>query len=110
MTWPDRIMNIAFVLLIVALPLMMALLIVLPGRFRMERRARGLLAEHPQAERTSVYLAFRSGWAPGKQREMDARFEEMRNSGWTFLRAIEANPFRTLLSWGGGVTLQFIRV
>lgn len=81
----------------------------LPTRVRMERRARKLLSQHPQAERTSVYLPFRSSWESGKQ-EMEAKISEMQSSGWTFLRAHEASPLRTLLSWGGGVTLQFIRV
>jgi hypothetical protein len=103
-------MNIPLILVFVALPFVIVLLIALPKRVRMERRARELLAQHPQAERTSVYLAFRSSWATGKQREMDAKISEMRSSGWTFLRAHEASPLRTLLSRGGGVTLQFIRV
>ena len=41
-------------------------------------------------------------------REMDAKIAEMRSSGWTFLRAHEASPWRTIRSWGGGVTLQFL--
>ena len=76
----------------------------------MERRARGILAQHPGAERISVYLAFRSGWWSGKGKEMDAKVAEMARAGWTFLRATEASPPRTIRSWGGGVTLHFIRV
>ena len=103
-------MNILLVLLFVALPFVIILMLALPKRVRMERRARELLSQHPQAERTSVYLAFHSGGASGKQREMEAKISEMQSSGWTFLRAHESSPLRTLLSWGGGVTLQFIRV
>jgi len=33
----------------------------------------------------------------------------MAKTGWTFLRASEANPLRTLQSPGGGLTLHFIR-
>ena len=102
-------MNILLILFLGALPIVIAFLIVLPQRIRMERRARQLLAQHPLAEQTSVYLAFGSGLAKGKRREMDAKIAEMRSAGWTFLRAHEANPLRTIRSWGGGVTLQFIR-
>ena len=55
-------------------------------RVRMERRARALLAQHPSAEQTSVYLPFGSAWAGGKRREMEAKIAEMQASGWTFLR------------------------
>jgi hypothetical protein len=40
---------------------------------------------------------------------MDAKIAEMASSGWTFLRAAEASPLRTIRSWGGGLTLHFIR-
>jgi len=76
----------------------------------MERRVCALLAEYPQAERTSVYLTFRSGWAEGKRKEMDAKIAEMASIGWTFLRATAASPLRTLRSWGGGLDLHFIRI
>ena len=82
---------------------------VLLPRLRMERRARALLALHPGAERTSVYLRLRSTFAPQKQREIDIKVAEMQLKGWTFLRAREANPLRTICSWGGGLTLDFIR-
>lgn len=89
--------------------IVLALMMVLPRRIQMERRAGALLAQHPDAERTSVYLAFRSGWRTAKQRDMDARIAEMASAGWTFLRAAEASPLRTMRSWGGGLTLHFIR-
>jgi hypothetical protein len=56
-----------------------------------------------------IYLEFSSGWT-GKRAEMDAKIAEMARAGWTFLRATEASPLRTLRSWGGGLTLHFIRV
>ena len=99
----------ALAFLLILLPMLVVVPCVLPPRLRMERRARALLAAHPDAERTSVYLAFRSSWAAGKRREMDVRIAAMAQSGWTFLRAREANPLRTMRSWGGGVTLQFLR-
>lgn len=78
-------------------------------RLRMERRARALLTQYPGAEQTSVYLKLHSTFAGGKQREIDAKVAEMQPQGWTFLRASEANPLRTLRSWGGGLNLHFIR-
>ena len=48
-------------------------------------------------------------FAPAKQREIDAKIAEMQPQGWTFLRAIEASPLRTIRSRGGGLTLHFIR-
>ena len=91
------------------LPFVMLVPFVLIPRMKMERRARALLSEYPRAERKSVYLAFHSGWAAGKGREMDAKIAELRDGGWTYLRATEASPLRTFRSWGGGVTLHFIR-
>jgi hypothetical protein len=76
----------------------------------MERRAKALLAEHPQAERMSVYVTFSSTFANDKEREMEAKIAEMKELGWTFLRATEASPLRTLRSWGGGVNLRLIRI
>lgn len=89
------------------LVLMLVALVVLPARVRMERRARRLLFAHPDAERKSVYLPFPS--VKGKRAAMEARIAEVESGGWTFLRATEASPLRTLRSWGGGLTLHFIR-
>ena len=83
--------------------------VVLRRRIPIERRARALLAQFPDAERTSVYLAFHSCWPSIKQQEMNAKIAEMTRAGWTFLRGREANPVKTIRSWGGGVMLQFIR-
>jgi hypothetical protein len=82
---------------------------VIVPRHRMERRARALLAQHPGAEQTSVYLALHSTWAWQKQQEIDAKIAEMNAQGWTLLRSMEASPLRTIRSWGGGLTLHFIR-
>jgi len=98
------------ILLMVVPVLVVVVFYVLVPRIRMERRARTLLAQHPGAEQTSVYLPFHSTFASGKRREMDAKIAEMRDSGWAFLRAVETSPLRTIRSWGGGLTLQFIRV
>jgi hypothetical protein len=82
---------------------------VIPARVRMNRRARSLLAGHPGAEQKSVYLELHSAWASRKQKEIDAKIAEMQPQGWAFLRASEASPLRTIRSWGGGLTLYFIR-
>ena len=92
-----------------AILLLVLAMVILPRRIRMERHARELLAQHPGAEQTSVYLKLHSTFAGAKQREIDTKIAEMQPQGWTFLRAAEASPLRTLRSWGGGVTLHFIR-
>ena len=103
-------MNYITVILLCAIPALFVFVIfVVVPRFRMERRAHALLAEHPSAEQTSVYLELHSAFARGKQREIDAKIAEMQSQGWTFLRAMEASPLRTLRSQGGGLTLHFIR-
>jgi hypothetical protein len=102
-------MNTAIIFLILIPAAVIVILQVALPRIRMERRARALLKQHPDAERTSVYLSFRSGWAGGKRRELDAKISEMSTAGWIFLRAVEASPVRTLFSWGGGLSLHFIR-
>ena len=83
--------------------------LVIAPRIRMERRASALLAQHPNAEQTSVYLELHSTWAWSKQREIDAKISEMQPQGWTFVRAAEASLSKTSRSWGGGLTLHFIR-
>lgn len=100
---------IALILLAAIPPLVVFVFGVAVPRFRMDRRARALLAAHPDAERTSVYLELHSMFAGGKQREIDAKIAEMQPQGWTYLRAMEASPLRTIRSRGGGLTLHFIR-
>jgi hypothetical protein len=102
-------MNYILILLMCAIPMFLLFVFVLVPRFQMERRASALLAQHPGAEQTSVYLELHSTFAGGKQREIDAKINEMQPQGWTFLRAAAASPLRTMFSWGGGLTLYFIR-
>ena len=102
-------MNYIPILLLCIIPVLLLIALVVIPRVRMERRARTLLAKHPAAEQTSVYLELHSTFAGGKQRAVDAKIAEMQPQGWIFLRAREVNPLRTLFSWGGGLTLQFIR-
>jgi hypothetical protein len=101
--------NAIIILLFVVPAILLFAFFVLVPRLRIERRASALLAEHPKAERTSVYLPLHSTWAWQKQREIDAKVAEMKAAGWIFLRGMEASPLRTICSWGGGLTLHFIR-
>jgi hypothetical protein len=102
-------MNYIATILLCAIPAILLFVFAVVPRFRMERRARALLAQHPEAGQTSVYLELHSTFAWDKQREIDAKIAEMQPQGWTFLRAMEASPLRTMRSWGGGLTLHFIR-
>jgi hypothetical protein len=78
-------------------------------RFRMERQARVLLGLHPGAPQTSIYLQLYSPFPWDKQREMDTKIAEMQQQGWTYLRASSAGFLQAMGSWGGGLTLHFIR-
>ena len=92
-------MNYITMILLCAIPaILLFMFYVGVPRFRMERRARALLAQHPGAEQTSVYLELHSTFTGGKQREIDAKIAEMQPLGWTFLRAMEASPLRTIFS------------
>jgi hypothetical protein len=99
------IMNYVAIILLCAISpfLLLGFAVIIP-RLRMERRGHSLLAQHPGAEQASIYLALHSTWAWSKQREIDAKIAEMQPQGWTFLRAMEASPLRTIRSWGGGLT------
>lgn len=82
--------------------------VVVP-RYRIWRRERALLAQHPGAELTSVYLVLHSTWAWGKRREIDAKIAEMKAQGWTCLRGVEVRPLRKIRSWDSDLTLHFFR-
>jgi len=102
-------MNYITIISLFAIPTYLVYVFIVVPRRQMEARASALLAEHPEAEQTSVYLKLRSTFARKKQREIDAKIAQMQPQGWTFLRATAASPRRTLFSWGGGLTLHFIR-
>ena len=78
-------------------------------RSRMERQARALLSQYPGAEQTSVYLQLYSPFPWDKQREMDTKKAEMQQQGWTFLRVGSPSWSDAMRSWGGALTLYFIR-
>jgi hypothetical protein len=96
-----------FIALQAVVVLVIVAVLVLPERLRLERPARQLLRAFPHAERKSVLLSFPS--VMGRRAVMGARIAEVETDGWNFLRATEASPWRTLRSWGGGLTLHFIR-
>ncbi len=97
-----------FIFFAATVAILLVIMIVLP-RIRMLRRANALLRDMPNHERTTIYVQF-SSWLPNrKQKEMDAKVAEMAKDGWVFLKAGEANPLKTMWSWGGGVNLYFIR-
>lgn len=85
-------------------------IINLPRRLRMERRAREILAQHPAAEQTSVYLQFHSIKWSEKRKAHETMIADMAAKGWTFLRASEAPLRTTSITWAGGVTMHFIRL
>ena len=84
--------------------------IILPRRLRIERRAREILAQHPDAEQTSLYLQFHSVKWSEKRKAHEAMVADMAAKGWTFLRASEAPLRTTSITWAGGVTMHFIRL
>jgi hypothetical protein len=101
--------RLVFMLAPLAIILVGLAAVILPPRIRMEQRARKLLAEHPGAEQTSVYLQFQSARWSEKQKAHDAMVADMAAKGWTFLRASEASP-RKSVTWAGGVNMHFIKI
>jgi hypothetical protein len=97
--WTVPLLAVAVFVLVRALPL----------RLRMERRAKDLLAQMPQHELRTVYLAFNSVWPRARESKIAAKISQEQQEGWTFLRASEASPLKTIRTWGGGVNLHFIR-
>ena len=93
-----------------AIILLVLAVVILPRRLRMERRAREILAQHPDAEQTSGYLQFHSVKWSEKRKAHEAMVADMAAKGWTFLRASEAPLRTTSITWAGGVTMHFIRI
>jgi hypothetical protein len=102
--------RLVFLLAPVAFLIVAFAILILPRRIRMERQARRLLAAHPGAEQTKVYLQFHSVSWSEKRKAHEAMVADMAAKGWTFLRASEASPLRTSITWAGGVNMHFIRV
>jgi hypothetical protein len=88
--------------------LIIGVFFVLIPRVRMARKAREILAQYPDAERTSVYIQYQSVTWKHKREVLEAKIAEMKADGWTFLRGTEA-PWGTPITWAGGETLHFVR-
>jgi len=65
-----------------------------------KRHVRALLAQHPGAEQTSVFLPSHPTIPRRRVREVFTKIAEMKPQGWTYLRGIRSQ---------GGMTLLFIR-
>ena len=73
------------------IPILIAgVFLVLIPRVRMARKAREILAQYPDAERTSVYIQYHSVTWKHKREVLEAKIAEMKTDGWTFLRGAEA--------------------
>ncbi len=88
---------------------LLAIVIFIVARVRMELRAQKLLEQIPNHEIKIMYVSFKSGFAPGKRLEMNAKIAEMEKEGWVYLKSREANPLKTIKSWGGGLNMYFVR-
>ena len=100
--------QILLTLLVLTPMLIFGVFYVLIPCVRMARKAREILAQYPDAERTSVYIQFQSVSWKHKREVLDGKIAEMKAAGWTFLRGTEA-PWRTPITWAGGETLHFVR-
>jgi hypothetical protein len=87
-------------------------LIVLAYPIKRERELRGrlLLERYPEAPRHSIILPLRTSFRGGKQREIDACIEQMRQRGLVLLDLGAVSPFISLRHWGGAVRLDFLEV
>ena len=76
--------------------------------FRPTVQVHDLLAKHPDAEQTSVFLLSRPiSWRIWQEpRAVCAKIDEMKKRGWTYLRSSRVLAGRLTLR---GVTLHFIR-
>jgi hypothetical protein len=95
--------------MMLAIFLIVGLLVVVIPRQRMQRRAAEILQTMTDPEETSCYLRFTSARPRKKRQEIEDRILEMSKEGWVFLKASEANPLRTLIAWGGGLEMRFVR-
>ena len=83
----DRIL---LTLLVLTPMLIFGVFYVLVPRVRLARKAREILAQYPDAERTSVYIQFQSVTWKHKREVVETKIAEMKAVGWTFLRGTEA--------------------
>lgn len=60
-----------------------------------------------KVDETEVFVSFPS--VNGRQSLIEEKKAEMARQGWTYLRLKEAPVRQTMRTWGGGLTLQFVR-
>lgn len=81
-----------------------------PSRRKQELRRRLQSERYPEATRHSTILPLQSSFRGGKQREIDACIERMRERGWVFLDLQAVSPLISLWHWGGAVRIEFLEV
>lgn len=81
-----------------------------PASRKRELRRRLFIARYPEATRQSTILPLQSSFREGKQREIDAHIEQMRNRGWVFLDLQAVSPLISFWHWGGAVRIEFLKV
>ena len=81
-----------------------------PASRKRELRRRLLSERYPEAPRHSTILPLQSSFRGGKQREIDACIERMRERGWVFLDLQAVSPLISLWHWGGAVRIEFLEV
>ncbi len=72
-------------------------------------RAESLMDDPAGFVEQQELLHFRRASPWGKQRELDALVVQREAEGWLYWKITAANPLRTIGSWGGGVTVHFVR-
>ena len=95
--------------MMLAIFLILALVLVLIPRLRMQKRAAEIVHAMSDPEETSCYLRFTSTRPRLKKQEIEDKISEMTKQGWVFLKLSEANPLKTIFAWGGGLQMHFVR-
>ena len=100
--------NSEYLLASIIMLLTLFLFIGIP-RIKMELRAKRILSQMPNHEITSSLVIFHSASPSQKRVVINEKIAEMESNGWLFLKSAEANPLKTILYWGGGLKLYFIK-
>ena len=98
-----------YCIMMLAIFLILALVLVLIPRLRMQKRAAEIVHAMSDPEETSCYLRFTSTRPRLKKQEIEDKISEMTKQGWVFLKLSEANPLKTIFAWGGGLQMHFVR-
>ena len=98
-----------FYIMMLAIFFILALVLVLIPRLRMQKRAAEILHTMSDPEETSCYLRFTSTRPRIKKQEIEDKISEMTKQGWVFLKLCETNPLKTIFALGGGLQMHFVR-